>query len=367
MTTAFSLRQLYLDEIDKIAKDPEEFAYKVLHVATVIRDHMEGHPTLRNEVISGLSSIMLNKFLKIPAKDLGPMEVVKMLEDVYGENGPFKGQPVSFFIVKANSPSWIAALQYLQSVGEKSVENIGKSKLTNIIAWAAFEGGRDWKGLQKALAEVDASCGTRFLESVPELLENAHTLFLGHDSAMMIQMHGGIERVKAVGANLDLLTRAVMDGLPKTDLNEKGFPLMYAFIKDATLELMAAGAVSREEGEGRFSCLFEATLHALTRQKNHKHDCWIPILKDLSKYAGAEVNQLGLVNLGMYLDKKGVDLEGFSLHSMIRPDEFKKAMKKAVYEGDQHTFIEKLALTEHFSHHEMMKIKGRRLQSDLGM
>ena len=365
--TAFDLQGPYYEEIDKIRKNPEEFASNTIHLASVISHHMDGHPSLRAQVLKSLSSSMLENFIRIPQKDLGPMEVIKMLEDVYGEDGPFSGQPVNFSIVKENQASWIAALYYLQAIGAKSVADIGKSNLKCVIAWVAFEGGKHWNGLQEALREVDAGCGTSLLETVPDLLQNAHLLFVESDDASRIQEHGGVERAKAVGANLDMLTRSVMSDLPKTSLNEKGFPLMYTFIKEATLDLMAAGVVSQDEGLGRFTCLFDATLHALTRQKNHKQDCWIPILKDLSTHAGAEVDQLGLVNLSLYLDKKGVELEGFNLRSMLKPDEFKKALNKAVDQGYQYNFVTRTGLTDLFTSIEMLRLNGSRFSSELGI
>lgn len=364
---AFDLQEPYYKEIDKIRKNPEEFAINVIHLASVISDHMDGHPSLRAQVINSLSSSMLENFIRIPQKHLGPMEVIKMLEDVFGDSGPFSGQPVKFSIVNEHQTAWIAALYYLQAIGDKSVTDIGKSNLKHVIAWVAFEGGKNWNELQEALREVDAGCGTSLLETVPELLQNAHLLFAESEDASRIQERGGVERVKAVGANLDMLTRSVMSDLPKTSLNEKGFPLMYTFIKEATLDLMAAGVISREEGLGRFTCLFDATLHALTRQKNHRQDCWIPILKDLSSHAGTEVDQLGLVNLCLYLEKKGAELEGFNLRSMLKPDEFKKALNKAVDQGYQYSFVTRMGLTDLFTSIEMLRLNGSRFSSELGI
>lgn len=367
MTTAFDIQQVYYPLIDEIRKNPEEFAIKTLHMTEVLKEHLEGLPEHRERVFQAIRFNMLEHFIKIPPKLLSPMEVIKMIEDVFGEDGPLSGQPVRFTIVRENCPSWIAALHYLQSVGEPSVSEVGKSNITAVIAKIAFEGGRNWKALQKALDEVDAGCGTRFLESVPDLLENAHNHFSGTSGAQMLQERGGLLRAKAAGADLNKLSLAVMTDLASTDLNEKGFPLAYTFLKDATLDLMAAGAISREEGSKRFSQLFDGTLHALTRPKNHKHDCWMPIIKELSKYAGSSVNQVGLVNLGVYLNGKNEDLSGFNFKGLIEPVEFKKAIKKAVYAGDQYAFIEKYEVMDLFTRPEILVIKGDRLKADLGM
>lgn len=367
MTTAFDIQKIYYPQIDAIQKNPEEFAIKVLHLTQVLKEHLEGVPEHRDRVYGALRFNMLESFIKISPKLLGPMEVIRMLEDVFGEDGPMNGQPVSFSIVRENCPSWIAALHYLKSVGEESVAQIGKSNVTATIARIAFDGGRNWKALQKALDEVDAGCGTHFLDSVPDLLENAHNHFHGTSGGQMLQESGGVQRAKAVGADLNKLSQSVMQDLASTNLNEKGFPLMYAFLKEATLDLMAAGAISREEGSNRFSQMFEGTLHALTRQKNHKHDCWMPILKDLTKYANSSLNQVGLVNLGVYLTQKNMDLEGFNLKDLVEPAELKKAIKSAVYEGDRYAFIEKYDLKDHFTRPEMLLIKGARLKADLGM
>lgn len=367
MTTAFDIQKIYYPQIDEIRKNPEELAIKSVHLTQVLMEHLEGVPEHKDRVLGALRFNMLEAFISIPSKQLGPMEVIKMIEDVFGKEGPLSGQPVSFSMVRENVPSWIAALHYLQSVGEESVSTIGKSNITGIVARIAFEGGRNWKALQKALNEVDAGCGTRFLDSVPDLLENAHKHFSGTTGAQLLQERGGVERAKAVGADLNKLSLAVMSDLTQTNLNERGFPLMYSFLKEATLDLMAAGAISRTEGEGRFSMLFDGALHALSRPKNHKHDCWMPIIQDLSKHAGSAVNQVGLVNLGVYLLEKNSDIQGFSLKSLVEPVEFKKAVKKAVYEGDRYAFIEKFDVMDHFNRAEMLLIKGARLKADLGM
>lgn len=367
MTSAFDIQKIYYPQILEITKNPEEFAIKTLHLAEVLKEHLEGVPEHRDRVFGALRFNMLESFIKIHPKLLGPVEVIRMIEDVFGKDGPLDGQLVSFSIVSENRPSWIAALHYLKSVGEECVSKVGKSNVTAIIARVAFEGGRNWKALQKALDEVDAGCGTRFLDSVPDLLENAHNHFSGSSGAQMLQERGGVQRAKAVGADLNKLSLAVMTDLASTDLNEKGFPLMYAFLKEATLDLMAAGAISREEGTKRFSQLFDGALHALSRPKNHKHDCWLPIIKDLSKHAGATVDQVGLVNLGVYLSEKNENLDGFSFKDLVDSEEIKKAIKKAVYEGDRYAFIEKYDLMEHFSRPELLLIKGARLKSDLGM
>lgn len=367
MTTAFQLQSPYYEDIGKIQKDPRDLAIKALELASVISEHMDGHPALKSQVITALSRNMIESFIRIPPKELGPMDVIRMLEDVYGAGGPFADYPVIVSMVRDNAPTWIAAIHYLQSIGEKSVEKINRSTISATIAWIAFEGGRNWKSLQKALNEVDAGCGTNFLAEVPDMLENAHHHFSGDSAAARIQEMGGLARVKAVGANLGELARAVMSGLPTTDLNHKGFPLMYAFIKDATLDLMASGAMSKEEGSGRFTCLFDATLHALSRQINHKHDCWIPILQELSRFAGAGLSQVGLVNLGIYLDAKAVELKGFSLKDMARDDDFKRAVKKVVYAGDQYDFVQKHEVMDHFTQKELMMMRGSKLKDDLGL
>jgi hypothetical protein len=355
--------------IEEIKNDPRDFAIQALLLANTLSDHLEVHQFdgLRQEVIKNISFSMLATFVKIPAKALDPMEVIKMIQDVYGEGGPFRGQKTTFAILRDNSPSFIAALYYLQSIGEEAVSNIGKSDLANVIVASALVGGRSWKGLESALGQVDALCGTQFLGAIPTMLENAHLYFGGTRGAQFLQERGGIARLKAIGADLDKVSQAVMTDLASTDLNEVGFPLMYAFLKDATLDLQASGAITRLKAETRFSALMDGVLHALSRPKNLKHACWTPILKDLSKYAGKEVNQIGLVSLAAYLMKHGETLDGFDFKSQVNPDRFKSALKKVVDGADRYKMIEHFGLESFFTRPELLVFKGDRLKGDLGM
>lgn len=371
MSTAWEIQCQYYPLIENIGKKPEELAIQTLHLAQVLIEYLEGYPEHRPRVLQALRFNMLETFIQIPPKALGPMEVIKMIEDVFGENGPFSGQDVKFQIVRPAASSWIAALHYLQSAGEPCVAQIGKSCLPDVIARVALGGGRNWTSLQAALSEVDAGCGTHFLASVPDMLENVHNHFKGTDGAQMIQVRGGLEKLKAVGADLNKVSLAVMSDLELTELNEKGFPLMYSLIKDMTLDLMASGTITKQEGSERFSRLFNGALHALTRARNHKHDCWIDILKESSKHAGSSVDQVGLANMVVYLCEKGASLPGLDWKAHAVPGDFNKALKKTlksvVHEHDRFNFVKENGLKELFNTTEILLMKGDQLKGDLGM
>lgn len=368
--SAHTLAQPYYTMLDDIFKHPTDLREQLVHMAEVAAEALIVHQFdgLRTEVLKNLSHQVTGALLKKLPKDVSAGELINIIEALYDEDAPFAGIKLAIPVVPQTASPMIAALHYLTSQEFEATKNYGKMTAPKLVALIAFEGKKNWSGLKVALNDVDqARHGSNLLANLPDLLENFHTFCVDTGDAFWIQRAGGIERIKAVGADLEAVCQAVMSDLKKTDLNEAGFPPMYEFLKTATADLQASGRITKAQAEQRYCDMLEGTLHALTRKKNHKHDCWEPILRELASFANSKLSIEHIVQMGRYLKPDQTGLKGHDVASKVKPERLKTMLEKNIAPADRFLVVERLGLEDMFTTQELSRLRGQRLEGELGL
>ena len=317
-------------------------------------------------LLDSLSSVLAIGLEKAVGVDA--VEFLKFFLETYGEDGLLAYEPLFMFLDRSVSPDLIGALYYLAKSDFSGVRYDLSKRAVKLTVDIAFQGNHTWRALSTVLQEIDlAKPGYDLLAGIPDLLGKLDQYVASEDDIVFLQSSGGIERIKAVGADPYKVYVAAMARLSPNSINQLSLPVIHRFVKEATEDLKASGTITEVQASKRYSQFLNGVFSALERPKNLGLSCWQPIIHDLaphaSKASGVEL-VLRLARLNGP-DKLGLTPE--TVRSLVEPEALKRAMRQSVDKGDQYDLVVKLGLDGLFEPSDLQKLKGAKLESALGL
>lgn len=312
-------------------------------------------------------SIYLNGRLS-KTRDVSSLEYIDVIERLYGKGCPLEGVQILTGKITKTNMAYVGALYYFHQEGSIGFGNIPKAELEKLVTLIAFEQGKGWDTLKPMLALIDhVKPGYKLVEGLPDLLADLDKRFTSDYDVALLQKCGGVERIRAVGANFDNICQTLFKNLPEAKLGQDNLPLIFQFMKDANDEQMATGAVSQSEVDERYSRVILAVMRAWLRVKGQAPDYYRTTVNELIPYLSKEEGSSVIPRLSKVISVPDIAQMFSHPREFIEPALFKVALKK--YAGAEHRYdlVMTLGLDDLFTGHELNKLKGEKLESALGL
>lgn len=364
----FAMQQAYMKDLDRCFENPGNLAEELEVWAMGV---MQAYPythlgEAHNSLIGNLSYFLSSALEK--AKGVSTLQMIDFFFQVYCEGGPFEHKQFNVKLNHKTPPNLLGALYFMAVAEFEGVSDSTRNRAIKVVVDLAFEGKKKWSALSAVLQEIDkARPGYNLVAGIPDLLMNLEHHMDAESDAVYMQGAGGIERIKAVGADLDKVSASVIQTVSITDMNQAGLPVVLEFVTAALEDLKASGRINEAQAGERYSEVLKGVLHSLTRPKNHKYDCWKPMLNALAPYVNPETGTELVLHLARVNGTETLGVTKEQARSMIDPDAFKAGLKKLVDAGDHYDMVKGLGFEDLFTAQELNKLKGGKLESALGM
>jgi hypothetical protein len=368
MSSEYQRKQSYIRGIEEIFKNPHNMAEELKIWAMCVMDEppfiLSG--IKHKQLLENLNSFLCAELDKV--KNVPPLELIEFFCETYCSDGPFADHHFSMNIDKSSSTQLLGALYFLAAAEFTGVRDDLRMRAVKVTAEIAFEGKKKWGALSAVLQEIDqANPGYDLLAGIPDMLVNLEKHMVSESDVVFMQKAGGIERIKAVGADPEKVYTSAMQSISTTTLNNAGLPVIHQFAKEVLEDLKASGRITQAQAGERYGQLLEGVFIALNRSRNFNQDCWKPLLNDLAPY----VNKDSGTDLILHMARvNGPDQLGLSLEtvrSMVEPEAFKNGLSKWVDKGEQLELLKALGIDDLFSEVDINKMKGAKLESALGL
>jgi hypothetical protein len=365
----FDIKQMHLRALDRAFENPNNLAEELEVWAMGVMQEYPYSPggEKHQNLISNVSYSLASGFEKL--KGAPPLEMIRALTDLYCSGGPFEDREFNVKLSTRSSPELLGMLYFIASTGFTGVSEQTRNRAVKVVVELAFEDKKKWRELSKVLQVIDqANPGYGLLVGIPDLLMNLEQHMVDESDAVFMQGAGGIERIKAVGADLDKVTASVLRSVTETEMNNAGLPVVLEFVKASNEDLKASGQITQAKVAERYNLVLEAVLHVLRqRPKNLKQDCWKPMLDTLAPYATPETSTGLVLHLARINGPKNLGMSQETLRSKLIPEDFKKDLRKLIDTSKQYDLVMELGIADLFTDQEINKIKGLKLESALGM
>jgi hypothetical protein len=360
---------MHLKALDRAFENPNNLAEELeVWAMGVMQEYPysprgEKHQNLINNVLYSLAS----GFDKL--KGAPPLEMIRALMDLYCSGGQFEDKEFGVKLSTRSSPELLGVLYYIANTGFTGVSESTRDRAVKVVVELAFEDKKKFQALSKVLQVIEkAHPGYGLLAGIPDLLMNLEQHMVDESDAVFMQGAGGVERIKAVGADLDKVTNSVLRSVTATEMNNAGLPVVLDFVKASNEDLLASGQISATKVAERYNLMLQSVLHVLRqRPKNLKQDCWKPMLNDLAPYSTPDTASGLILHLARVNGPNSLGMSQETLRSMIDPVDFKKDLMKLVDGGRQYDLVVEMGIADLFTDKEINKIKGLKLESAMGM
>jgi hypothetical protein len=362
------IKQRHILRLDQIFEKNHNVAEELKNWVKTVREE----PTYsvvgskHKELLDSLSSVLAIGLEKADGVDA--VEFLKFFLETYGQEGLLAHEPLFMFLDRSVSPDLIGALYYLAKSEFTGVRHDLSKRAVKLTVDIAFQGNHTWRALSTVLQEIDlAKPGYDLLAGIPDLLGKLDQYVASEDDIVFLQFSGGIERVKAVGADPYKVYVAAMGRLSPNSINQLSLPVIHRFVREATEDLKACGTITEVHASKRYSQFLNGIFNALVRPTTLGFSFWQPIIHDLAPHA-CKVSGVNLVlNLARLNGPDKLGLTPETVRSLVEPEALKRAMRQSVDEGDQYDLVVKLGLDGLFESSYIQKLKGAKLESALGL
>ena len=356
---SYTLKQLL-----QATEGHDELPERALKLARQTEEHAYGTSDRGNLLKSMANSVtrLLPRNSSIPA-----LIQVELLKNLYGKGGPLTGYSFPVDNVNHNNAPFIAAMYYLAHTS-LFLDFLLKPKIQKAIAEVAFAQGPRWNTLRPTLESLDGlKRSYQLLGSVPDLLANLHKHFQHDRDAVFLQKFGGVERIKAVGGDLDAICKAVMKSLEGTRLAPQNLLLVHQFLMEANHELLASGQITKMESKDRHGKVLLQTLCSSARKPTDPLGCYHQIMIDLAPLMGKAHGSDLIPRLTEHMSVQEIAEAFKDPLSVIDPAKFKKRLNKYVDVGTRYDLVSALGVSEIFTSAELNRLKGEKLEASLGL
>jgi hypothetical protein len=365
----FDIKKMHLRALDRAFENPNNLAEELEVWAMGVMQEYPYAPRgeKHKQLINNLKYSLADGLAKI--KGAPVLEMIRGVSDLYKSGGPFEDEEFNVNLNTKSTPEIIAAMYFFANEGFTGVRESTRNRAVKVVVELAFEDKKKWQALSKVLQIIDkAHPGYGLMAGIPDLLVNLEQHMNSESDAVFMQGAGGIERIKAVGADLDKVSASVLQSITETDMNQAGLPVVLEFVKASSEDLKASGKINQSTVSERYNLMLKAVLNVLKqRPKNLKQDCFKPMIEALAPYSTPETSTGLILHLARLNEPKNLGMSQETLRSTIVVDDFKKDMFKLIDTGRQYDFVMELGIADLFTDKEINKIKGLKLESSLGM
>jgi hypothetical protein len=247
----------YILRLDQIFEKNHNVAEELKSWVISVRDE----PAFSMEDVNSLSQVLAVALVKSHGVDA--LEFLKFFLETYGPEGPLD-QPLLLFLDRSTSPDLIGALYYLAKTDFAGVHYDLTKMAIKFTVDIAFQGNHTWRALSTVLEMIDlAKPGYDLLAGIPDLLGKLDKYVTREDDIVFMQASGGIERIKAVGADPYKVYVAAMGRISTNSINQLSLPVIHRFVKEATEDLKASGTITEVQASKRYSQFLDGIFTAL--------------------------------------------------------------------------------------------------------
>jgi hypothetical protein len=352
----------YILRLDQIFEKNHNVAEELKSWVISVRDE----PAFSMEDVNSLSQVLAVALVKSHGVDA--LEFLKFFLETYGPEGPLD-QPLLLFLDRSTSPDLIGALYYLAKTDFAGVHYDLTKMAIKFTVDIAFQGNHTWRALSTVLEMIDlAKPGYDLLAGIPDLLGKLDKYVTREDDIVFMQASGGIERIKAVGADPYKVYVAAMGRISTNSINQLSLPVIHRFVKEATEDLKASGTITEVQASKRYSQFLDGIFTALVWPKNLGLTFWHPIIHDLAPHASKVSGGSLVIRLARLNGPDKLGLAPETVRSLVEPVALKRSMSQAgIDNGDQYDLVVKLGLDGIFEPSDLQKLKGAKLESALGL
>jgi hypothetical protein len=364
----FAMQKAYMKDLDRCFENPNNIVEELEVWAMGVMQAYPYNPRgdAHTKLINTLSYMLVSNLEK--ARNISALQLIEFFLQVYGSGGPFDHKEFHVKLNNKTSPQLLGALYFISSAEFTGVDESTRNRAPKVVVDLAFEGQKKWKALSAVLQEIDkAKPGYNLMAGIPDMLMNLEKHMVCESDAVFMQGAGGIERIKAVGADLNKVSASVLQSIDETDMNQAGLPVVFEFVTEATEDLKASGKITLAQAGERYAQMLAGVVCSLRKPKNLKYDCWKPMLNALAPYVGQETGNELVLHLARVNGTANTGLSNEAMRSIIEPETFKKSLGKLIDAGDQYDLVIGLGIEDLFTEKEINKIKGQKLESALGM
>lgn len=346
------------DRADDYAEQVYALAVSAAEVLSSVEDYYHRMPQL--------SRMLLRKF--DDSSSVSSINHIELLEKLHGSGGPLESYAIEFSYENPKNPKLMAALFFFQQNDSVLLDSNGHIFVNKYVGEIAFANAKAWLALRPQIDLVDsARPGQNLLQAIPDLLVNVFGELSTEKDLLFIQKSGGIERLKEVGADLDVICQQVLNKIHITSLAHVSLPIVHQFLKGANEELLASGRITKEESRERHCKVMVGVLNVRKAQKSPAHECYHAMLLELAPHLSLKHASDLIPRLSKYLTVDEITSSVKDLCALIDVPAFKKALTKHVDAYDRHGLVLELGLGDLFKPSDLQKLKGKKLEAALGL
>jgi hypothetical protein len=320
----------------------------------------------RSKELSRLSIYMNSRLSK--TRGVTALEYIDVFERLYGAGKPMAGVPFITSKISSVNIHFLAAIFYVLQRGDFVMGRQTDTEIQRAITQVAFEHGKGWAALRPQLELIDtARPGTRLVEDIAGLLINLDRLFTSDYDVAVLQKAGGVERIKSVGASVEKLSETLFKNFKHAKLGQQNLSPVYEFLKESSSELLASGVINAEQVNERYAKMIDATMLAWSRQKGPVPAEYRHIITELiPRFSKKQVSEI-IPRLTKLIAVSEI-VQLFKAPREIIDEKLFKIMLKKHAGGDHgYDLVMALGLDDLFTRLELNRLKGKKLESALGL
>jgi hypothetical protein len=314
----------------------------------------------------GRMSIYLNERLS-KLKNVSSLEYIDFLQDMHGEGKPLNGVDIQIFATVLNLEQ-LGALYYFQQHGFPKMDLRSESYIQTSVAKIAFEQGPRWAQLNTILDVIDAARpGFKLAEGVADLLANLD-LHVTLKDVTDLQRLGGVERIKAVGADLAKICTAVFEDIQASKISPKEVLSIHQFMKDSTNELVRSGVLSKDLANFRYSHMVIGVLKRWRKgTTGADRENYRTTVMELMPHLNPQIGSSVIPRMTKVLSAEEIKSMIKDPRAVLEPKLFLQMLKKHVAEEQRYDLVKALGVDDLFSPSELNALKGKKLEAALGL
>ena len=353
------------EELRGISESADDYAEQVYALAVSAAEVLSSVDDYYHR-IPQLSGMLLRKF--DDSSNVSAINHIELLEKLHGSGGPLEGYAIKFSYEKPKNPKLMAALFFFEQNDSALLNRNGKIFVNKHVGEMAFANGKAWQALRPQIDLVDsARPGHNILQAIPDFLVNVFGEFTTEKDLLFIQKWGGIERLKEVGADLDVICQEVLKKIHITSLAHVSLPIVHRFLKEANEELLASARISKEESNERHCKVMQGVINVRMAQKSPAHECYHAMLLDLVPHLNKDHAAHLVPRLSKYLTVEEITQRVKNLPELVDKAVFKKTLSRHVDACDRYDLVLALGLGDMLKPSDLQKFKGQKLEGAIGL
>lgn len=314
-------------------------------------------------VMNRTRSILVGTLSAVRDGEMSATDIIRVLESAFGGGGLFAREAIPWVEPAIGEVKYLAACFYMAMNYAKANRSMSEDCIMK-VASMGFMGEADYTRFKDELKVVEKLYpGRSHVDVVDFLVSDLHmNPRFDHKNALLVYASGGLARCLEIGTSPAELMHKIMDNLERTPVSVDDFAKLHQFCTDINAHLFENLSISRNT----FSDNAEKLLSLTLKLTKSRPALGAQLAEKVPSIRGMGLSVSEIMGFASVTSKGDNQIKEKLATSSFKDVEIKAAVQR-LDAGVQPQVINRLELNNLFSRSEMNRIKGRRLEQDLGM